>query len=75
MACETCDRLLAGYKRAVHLFTDTVFYSQGTLESDSRLGAEQADRLRQASEHARDALIEHRRLGHNGGFPPKSDSS
>ena len=71
MICETCNQLLADYKRSVHLFTDTMLYSRGALKSDSGLDVEQADRLRQVSEHARDALMEHRRLQHNGGFPPK----
>ena len=38
MACETCDRLVTDYKRSVHLFTDTVLYSRGAVESDSMLG-------------------------------------
>ena len=75
VACETCDRLFAGYKLSVDLFTATVLYSRGALGSDSRLGAKQADRLRQACDYARAAMMEHRRLKDNGGFPPKSASS
>jgi hypothetical protein len=75
VSCETCDRLLADYKRSVDLFAATVVYSRGALESDSGLGAERADRLRQACEHARVAMMEHRRLEHNGGFSPQSGSS
>jgi hypothetical protein len=74
VGCETCNRLFADYKRSVHLFTDTVLYSRG-VESDSMVGAKEADRLRQACDDARAAMMEHRRMEHNGGFPSKSGSS
>ena len=72
MGCEACDRLLADYKRSVHLFSDEVSRSLGALGSDSRPGTK---RLRQACQYALDALLEHRRLEHNGGFPATSGSS
>lgn len=72
MTCETCDRLLADYKCSVHLFTDEVSRSFGALGSDSRLGAK---RFRQACQDALDALMEHRRVEHNGGFPSQSGSA
>jgi len=70
-ACETCDRLLVDYKFSVHLYTDEVLRSLGA-GSDFRLGAQ---RLRQACDCGLDAIMEHRRLEHNGGFPAQSGSS
>ena len=66
MACETCDRLLADYRSSVHLFSDEVLRMLGALGSDSRLGTQ---RLSQACQYALDAIMEHRRLEYNGGFP------
>jgi len=72
VACETCNRLLVDYKCSVHLFSDEVSRSLGALGSDSRLDTR---RLKQACQDALDAIIEHRRLEHNGHFPPKSRPS
>jgi len=72
MPCVTCEWLLFNYKRSVHVFADEVSRSLEAPGSDSSLST---PRLRQACEYARDAMIEHRRLEHDGFFPPKSGSS
>jgi hypothetical protein len=72
---KPANRLFADYKRSVHLFTDGLLRLRGALEDDSRLGAKQVDRLRQACERARDVLMEHRRVEHDGSFSSKLGSS
>ena len=37
MACETCNVLLAEYKRLVHIFVNEVLKTQGAVGPDAKL--------------------------------------
>jgi hypothetical protein len=64
MDCKRCDELLATYKRDVTLFTTAVLDLPGKLGDDSRVAAEQTDRLSQNCKDTSDALMEHWRQEH-----------
>ena len=63
MACKRCDELLATYKCDVTLFRSFVLDLPGKLGADSRLAAEQIDRLSQNC-NTSEALMEHWRQDH-----------
>jgi len=65
--------LLATYKRDVSQFRNAVLKVAGAVGDDSRLAAEQMDRLSQNCKHTSDALIQHWRE-HHGHVAAKSGS-
>jgi hypothetical protein len=72
--CETCNALLADYRRAVSVFKDAVQNGAGATGPDSQPAGEEAVRLSKACKDAGDALIEHWRTDHRG-LAAKSVSS
>lgn len=64
MDCKTCDDSFGFYKRSVSLFRNAVLNTPGCLGDDSRLAAEEADRLRLKCRDASDALMAHWRKAH-----------
>ena len=64
MACETCNVLLAEYKRQVNLFVNKVLKTREAFGPDAMLTSEQADHLQLKSQAARDALLKHWRENH-----------
>jgi hypothetical protein len=62
---------MATYRRDVTLFGNAVLKVAGAVGDDSRLAAEQMDRLSQNCKDTSDALLEHWRREHNS-VPPGS---
>jgi hypothetical protein len=59
MVCETCNSLVAEYKRRVKLFTDEVLKTPGALGHDATLAAKQLDLLQLKCQDAREAVVTH----------------
>jgi hypothetical protein len=72
--CETCDALLAEYKRAVSAFKETMQATGGGAGPDSQMARNDAVRLSKACKDASDALMGHWRTEHRG-LAAKSGSS
>jgi hypothetical protein len=72
--CETCDALLADYKRAVIAFKEAMQASAGGTGPDSQMARNEAVRLSRACKDASDALMGHWRTEHQG-LAAKSGSS
>jgi len=65
MGCETCNALLAEYKRRVNVFMNEVLKSRGALGPDAKLATGEVDRLQLACQNARVVLMEHWRQDHS----------
>ena len=65
MDCETCDALLADYKRSVHVFMNAVLTFRETEGDDSTMSVEEMDRLSQNCKDTSDALRAHWRQAHD----------
>ena len=72
MECETCDKLLATYKREVTLFKNVVRDFPGKVEDDFRLAIAEVDRLKLECREASNSLMEHWREHHGAGAKPGS---
>ena len=64
---------MATYRRDVTVFGNAVLKVAGAVGDDSRLAAEQMDRLSLNCKDTSDALVEHWRE-HHGNVAPKSGS-
>jgi hypothetical protein len=64
MSCQTCDELLDAYQRSISLFRNAVWKFAGVQGPDSRMAAQEMNRLQQTCIDANDALREHMRQPH-----------
>jgi len=69
MKCETCNTLVAEYKRRVKVLTNEVLKNKGASGPDATLAAGQLDRLHLNCQDAREALITHWRQDHDNFAP------
>jgi hypothetical protein len=65
MDCETCDKLLAAYKRSVSLFKDAEGSCQGLLGEEFQLAMKELQQLHQTCHDANAALTAHWRQDHS----------
>jgi hypothetical protein len=65
MVCETCNALLAEYRRRVDVFVNEVLKTRDAIGPDATLTGKQADQMRLKSQAARHSLLEHWRKEHS----------
>ena len=69
MQCETCNALVAEYKRRVKVFTTEVLKTRGAVGPDATLATRDLNLLELNCQDAREAIVAHWRRDHDNLVP------